>query len=129
MDSGGNHRRDIGKAGEELACGVLRDMGHIILERNWRSSHQEIDIISADADGIHFVEVKARQRNIQAPPQMSVDHAKQRNIVKAARQFLRTTKGLPYSSLECHFDIVAITFSGGEPAIEWFPQAYIPIYL
>lgn len=104
-------------------------MGHIILERNWRSSHQEIDIISADADGIHFVEVKARQRNIQAPPQMSVDHAKQRNIVKAARHFLRTKKGLPHSSLECHFDIVAITFSGGDPAIEWFPQAYIPIYL
>ena len=60
---------------------------------------------------------------------MSVDHAKQRNIVKAARQFLRTMKGLPYSSLECHFDIVAITFSGGDPVIEWFPQAYIPIYL
>ena len=95
MDSGGSHRRDIGKAGEELACGFLRNMGHIILERNWRSSHQEIDIISADADGIHFVEVKARQRNIQAPPQMSVDHAKQRNIVKAARHFLRTMKGLP----------------------------------
>ena len=129
MDCGENHRRDIGKAGEELACRFLQDMGHIILERNWRSSHQEIDIISADADGIHFVEVKARQRNIQAPPQMNVDHAKQRNVVKAARQFLRTTKGLPYSGLECSFDIVAITFAEGNPGIEWFPQAYIPIYL
>lgn len=129
MDCGGNHRRDIGKAGEDLACRFLQDMGHMILERNWRSSHQEIDIISADADGIHFVEVKARQKNIQAPPQMSVDHAKQRNIVKAARQFLRIIKGLPYSSLECNFDIVAITFAEGNPEIDWFPQAYIPIYL
>ena len=129
MDCGGNHRRDIGKAGEDLACRFLQDMGHMILERNWRSSHQEIDIISADADGIHFVEVKARQKNIQAPPQMSVDHAKQRNIVKAARQVLRIIKGLPYSSLECNFDIVAITFAEGNPEIDWFPQAYIPIYL
>lgn len=129
MEGGKNHRQEIGKAGEELACGLLRDMGHVILERNWRSSHQEIDIISVDTAGIHFVEVKARQRNVQAPPQLSVDHAKQRNITKAARQFLRTAKGFPYNGHECHFDIVAITFSKEGPAIEWFPQAYIPMYL
>ena len=129
MDCGENHRRDIGKAGEDLACRFLQDMGHMILERNWRSSHQEIDIISADADGIHFVEVKARRFSIQAPPQENVDRAKQNRIIKAAHGFLKTKKGLPYGNHECHFDIMAVTFRGDEWTHEWFPQAYIPIYL
>ena len=129
MEGGNNHRQDIGRAGEALACGMLRDMGHVILERNWRGGHLEIDIISYDSDGIHFVEVKSRKKSIQAPPQMNVDHTKQRNITNAARRFLRTAKGLPYSGHECHFDVVAVTFTGDDPVIEWFPQAYIPIFI
>lgn len=103
-------------------------MGHIILERNWRSSHQEIDIISADADGIHFVEVKARRENIQAPPQENVDFRKQRRIVQAAQSFLKSGKGRPYGSHECMFDVVAVTFCGDTHSCEWIPQAFIPIY-
>ena len=104
-------------------------MGHIILERNWRSGHLEIDIISLDPSGIHFVEVKARRDSIQAPPQYNVDKAKQSRIVKASLGFLNTRKGLPFGNLECHFDIVAVTFEGGSCSTEWFPQAYIPLYI
>ena len=53
MESGDNHRRDLGQKGEDIACGLLEGMGHSILERNYRSGHLEIDIISLDADGIH----------------------------------------------------------------------------
>ena len=56
MESGKNHRRELGQLGEELACEWLREMGHTILERNWRSGHLEVDIISFDADGIHFIQ-------------------------------------------------------------------------
>lgn len=129
MEGSGNHRRDLGKQGEDLACGRLVAMGHLILERNWRSGHLEIDIISYDSDGIHFVEVKTRKLSIQAPPQENVDRTKQRRIAQAAKAFLRTRKGLPYGDLECHFDIMAVTFEGGTCHAEWFPQAYIPLYL
>ena len=104
-------------------------MGHTILERNYRNGHLEIDIISIDADGIHFVEVKTRRDSIQAPPQYNVDKAKQSRITKAALGFLHSSKGLPLSSYECHFDIVAVSFSGDASSTEWFPQAYIPIYV
>ena len=77
MEGEGNSRQTLGKKGEDIACEILRGMGHTILERNWRSSHLEIDIISFDPDGIHFVEVKTRRQSIQAPPQESVDRAKQ----------------------------------------------------
>ena len=54
MESKDDHRRDLGRIGEEIACDLLRKMGHRILERNYRNGHLEIDIISIDADGIHF---------------------------------------------------------------------------
>ena len=129
MEGNGNYRRDLGQRGENIACDMLERMGHTILERNWRSGHLEVDIISLDAVGIHFVEVKTRQRNIQAPPQENVNRAKQRKIAKAAVGFLKTAKGLPYGNLECMFDVMAVSFERGEAKTEWFPQAYIPIYL
>lgn len=129
MEDRSNHRQSIGKQGEDIACNLLRSMGHTILERNWRSGHLEIDIISFDKDGIHFVEVKTRSRNIQAPPQENVNKTKQKRITSAALRFLNSDNGIPYGSHECHFDIVAVTFEGGSFSTEWIPQAYIPIYL
>ena len=129
MESKDNHRRNLGQRGEDIACDLLRSMGHVILERNYRSRHLEIDIISIDADGIHFVEVKTRRDSIQAPPQYNVDRAKQSRITKAALGFLHDRKDLRMDNHECYFDVVAITFSGDSYCTEWFPQAYIAIYV
>ena len=129
MESRENHRQKLGKLGEELACRHLESLGHTILKRNFRSGHLEIDIISIDHDGIHFVEVKARQKNIQAAPQDNVGYKKQSRITKAALSFLNSRQGLPYGSHECSFDVVAVTFEGDKPRVEWIPQAYIPTYL
>ncbi len=129
MESEGNYRRNLGKKGEDIACSMLTDMGHMILERNWRSGHLEIDIISYDPSGIHFIEVKTRSMSIQAPPQENVNIQKQRRIVKAAQSFLRRKKELPYGNHEYHFDVVAVTFEGGEFRKEWFPDAFIPLFL
>ena len=129
MEGDGNYRRELGKRGEDIACTFLEGLGHQILERNWRSGHLEIDIISLDADGIHFVEVKTRRLNIQAPPEENVNKVKQKRIAGAAIRFLKSGKGLPYGSHECSFDVIAVTFEGDKVRTEWFPQAYIPMYL
>ena len=129
MEDRSGHRRQLGKAGEDVACGFLRSMGHIILERNWRSGHLEVDIISLDRDGIHFVEVKTREHSIQAPPQENVGHTKQCRTAKAALSYLKTVKGRPFGNGECMFDVIAVTVKDGKARTEWFPQAYIPLYL
>lgn len=129
MEGEGHKRQKLGQAGEDLACSHLAEKGHTVIERNWRSGHLEIDIISVDADGIHFVEVKTRRESIQAPPQESVDRKKQMRITKAAAAFLKSGKGQAFGGRECLFDIVAVTFIEDHVRIEYFPQAYIPIYL
>ena len=128
MESGKNHRQDLGRLGEDIACRMLRDMGHAILERNYRSGHLEIDIISLDPVGIHFVEVKTRRKSIQAPPQDNVDYGKQAKLTKAALKFLNSKSGFTFGDHECSFDVIAVTFEGDKANIEWIPQAFIPIY-
>ena len=127
MDCGKDYRQTIGRKGEDIACRFLEGKGHKILERNFRSGHLEIDIISQDSLGIHFVEVKTRRMNVQAPPQDNVDIGKQKRIVSAAKKYLSACR--PAGSEECFFDVAAITFEGDSAHMEWIPQAYIPIYL
>lgn len=129
MEDRRNKRQAIGKNGEDLACAALQAKGHTILERNYRNGHLEIDIISASSDGIHFVEVKARRESIQAPPQDNVDHVKQRRIAAAAKGYLRSRKGLPFNGCECHFDVIAVIFKDNTAQVDYFPDAYIPIYV
>ena len=129
MEGHGNKRQELGKIGENLACNYLESIGHTVIERNWRSGHLEVDLISIDADGIHFVEVKTRRENIQAPPQDNVDWRKQMRITKAAGSFLKSGKGRSFRGRDCLFDVVAVTFDEDRARIEYFPQAYIPIYL
>ena len=129
MEDRGNHRQTLGKSGEDLACRYLEGNGHLILERNWRNGHLEIDIISVNPQGIHFVEVKTRQKNVQAPPQENVGKAKQARIVKAALGYLNTAQGFPHKNLECFFDVIAITFEEDQAKVEWIPQAFIPLYI
>lgn len=129
MENKVNHRQTLGRQGENIACSYLEDMGHTILERNWRSGHLEIDIISVDPEGIHFVEVKARKESIQAPPQDNVGLKKQRRIVKAALSYLNNICDRSFGASECFFDVMAVTFADGDIRLEWIPQAYIPIYI
>ena len=129
MESGKHNRRGLGQEGEDMACRLLEERGHTIRERNWRSGQLEIDIISYNPDGIHFVEVKTRRSNIQAPPQDNVDRRKQQRISKAANAYLRTAEGLRFRCVEYNFDIVAVTFSHDGVRMDFIEQAYIPIYL
>lgn len=122
-------KKQTGRRGEQIACDFLVGKGHTILERNWRSGHLEVDIISLDPKGIHFVEVKTRRPPFQALPQDCVDRAKQRNIAKAAAAYMRSAKGRRAGDAEIWFDIVAVILDGSNETVEYIPGAYTPIYI
>ena len=119
---------DLGRRGERLACGYLAEQGHTVIETNWRSSHREIDIISVDACGLHFVEVKSRIRS-GIDPLVNVTGAKMKNLAEAAKAYLnrREAKNLP-ADLDVHFDIVTLAFEGEKVDIQFYPDAFFPIY-
>lgn len=120
----------LGRRGEDVACGFLSGKGHMIVERNYRSGHLEIDIITLDKDGVHFVEVKSRVAPVAVSPEENVTAAKQKKVADAALRYLHTSKDKRLSAdLEVSFDVVAVTFDGGGEIVEWFPNAYYPMYL
>ena len=123
-------RMSLGRRGEDVACGFLSGKGHTIVERNYRSGHLEIDIITLDKDGVHFVEVKSRVAPVAVSPEENVTAAKQKKVADAALRYLHTSKDKRLSAdLEVSFDVVAVTFDGGGEIVEWFPNSYYPMYL
>lgn len=120
----------LGKMGEDLACEYLVNLGHTIVERNWRSGHYEIDIISTEGGTLHFVEVKSRVAPVSAAPEENVGFRKQQKLVRAAQLYLHSdTKKEKISDLEIDFDIISVIFEGEKTDITFFPKAYIPFYL
>lgn len=67
LEEGPRHLQ-TGAWGEGLAAAYLREKGYVILDRDWRSGHRDIDIIAKDGDCTVFVEVKTRHdSNITGP--------------------------------------------------------------
>ena len=117
----------LGKKGEDAACRYLAGLGQHILERNWRGGRCEIDIISADVSGLHFVEVKSRKAPCAADPEVNVTALKKRHLVQAALKYLHSA-GRQFRDAEVHFDIVTVVFENTTTYIKYYPQAFIPIY-
>ena len=79
---------------------------------------------------MHFVEVKSRVAPVAVSPEENVTVSKQRKVADAALRYLHTAKDKRISTeLDVNFDVVAVTFDGGEEIVEWFPNAYYPMYL
>jgi len=126
--------RQIGRIGEEAVCAYLQERGHSILERNWRTGHLEVDIISLYKDGIHFTEVKTRVAPLSADPLENVSPAKQRNISRAAVRYmsqLRKTpgQGTMVQDAEISLDVASVVLDGGKTTIEYMAGAYVPMHV
>lgn len=109
-----------------MACDFLQTRGHQILDRNWRSGHLELDIVSEGPDGLHFVEVKARTAPVTTSVTDQVNTIKQKRISAAALQYLNKNH---LDGKEVYFDIVSVLFDGRETIVRYFPQAWIPMYV
>lgn len=121
-------RMKTGRKGEEIACAYLMRHGHTVVDRNWRSGHLEIDIVTVDPAGLHFVEVKSRVAPAPAAPEENVGYRKQRKIVAAAKRYLHSEeKMLHFGQMEVFFDVFSVIFEGEKVEEKYFPQAYIPI--
>lgn len=120
----------VGKRGEDAAAEFLQNKGQMILERNWRHSHHEIDLVTLDSDGLHIVEVKTRVAPVAAAPEENVRYGKRGKLIAAAGEYLHSEdfRNKVQEEVEVHFDIVAVVLKGGRTEIKYFPRAFVPMY-
>ena len=117
--------KELGKKGEELAVELLESKGYEIIERNYRFSRGEIDVIAKDPkDGCTvFVEVKARQNLNFGYPELAITKSKMRQLRKMAELYLYDKS---ISELECRFDVITILFqSKRKPLINHYENAFM----
>lgn len=106
---------ELGIWGEQVATDYLQRKGYVIMERDWKSGHRDIDIIATKTDTVVFVEVKTRRNRVFGDPEEAIDYMKLRNLRAAINHYVN----YKHIHQEIQFDAITIvgTPEGGEPEI------------
>jgi len=98
-------RRALGAYGERVAARHLQDQGLVVLDRNWRCSDGELDLVLRDGDDVVFCEVKTRRGDGFGTPAAAVDHRKVRKLRQLALRWLGESGIHPQAM---RFDVVEV---------------------
>ena len=106
----------LGRRGEELAAGYLEAQGMRIVDRNWRCSGGEIDIVALDGDTLVIAEVKTRTSLAYGHPFEAVGLDKLARLHRLASAWCRDHElWMPLGRV----DVVAVLDDGiGDPVVE-----------
>lgn len=96
--------KSTGDQGEEIARQFLESKGYVILERNWRSSTLEADLICSDRGFLVFVEVKYRKDSRFGEPVEFISADKMKNLSIVAARYIEEKS---YSG-PIRFDVIGI---------------------
>ncbi|CAN5635043.1 hypothetical protein BH10BAC2_BH10BAC2_43250 [soil metagenome] len=109
------YNKQTGDRGEDMAAMWILEKGYVIIERNWRFKHLEIDIIASKENKLHFFEIKTRTSAKFGHPEESVGTKKMQNLLRAAEEYQYQN---PQWKL-LQFDVLSITMIRGTPT-EYF---------
>ena len=105
-----------GAEGEKLGAAWLLNAGYEVLEKNWRHSYWEVDIIATKKGTLHFIEIKTRRTKKFGQPEEKVGKKKIENLINAAEQYLYI-----YPQWKrIQFDILSISILANKPVDYFF---------
>ncbi|HYO89512.1 MAG TPA: YraN family protein [Candidatus Limnocylindrales bacterium] len=106
---------ELGQRGEQAAADYVLGLGWRVLERNWRGTRGELDIIAEDGDTLVFVEVKSRQGTPPEEAFVQVSQRKQAALIMTAEEYMETRSLI---DAEWRVDVIAVVFGRGAPLLE-----------
>lgn len=110
------NNRELGKLGEDMACRVLENRGYRIVDRNYRCSVGEIDIIARKNGKWCFIEVKTRNGSDYGRPCEAVDVRKQQRIKNIAVHYIKQRKPEKQKFKGMEFQVFEVIFEHIENA-------------
>ena len=117
-----NNKQELGKAGEDVSCIYLEQIGYKIIERNFHCRQGEIDIIAKDKDEYVFIEVKTRSNIFFGRPKEAVNRPKQKHIYQSTRFYLYL-HGL--NNTFVRFDVIEVYFFNNRYKLKHLKQVEI----
>ena len=78
----------MGIRGEDTAALYMKKSGVVLLERNYRCTGSEVDIIAMEGDVLVFTEVKARSSTYGGAGREAVNRRKQERIIRGALNYI-----------------------------------------
>ena len=119
MVAASRRRSVVGAWGEELAARHLSAAGLVILDRNWRCSVGELDLVARQGDVLVVVEVKTRTTTAYGTPAEAVTDRKVARLRRLASAWLADH---PVSPREVRIDVLSVLVPArGAPRIEHLP--------
>ncbi len=115
------HNQSLGAWGEDLTTQWYTDNGYVIVQRNWRCSDGEIDIIAMIEKTLVMCEVKTRATADFGSPALAVGIAKQQRLRKLAGLWLAQNPGNQHA---IRFDVAAVVGPREKPLIDIFEAAF-----
>ena len=98
-------RKELGNFGEALAGKILEHKGYVILDRNFRTSYGEVDLVAKEGEVLVFVEVKARRSWSYGSGAEAVTRTKQQRLIRAALLYM-FRRG--WQNRSCRFDLLEL---------------------
>lgn len=84
--------KELGQLGEKIARQYLEKQGYQIIAQNYKNYFGEIDLIAREGNLFIFVEVKTRLKNTFGSPEESINHQKQKKLIRISSQYLLNNK-------------------------------------
>ena len=113
-------RRALGRCGEELAARHLRELGFVVVARNVRTAHGEIDLIARRGAVLVFAEVKtrrvgARQRTLREDqlPLNGLGMRQRLRLRRLAGAWLAQTRGAMRAPRTIRLDAIGVVIDTG----------------
>lgn len=83
-------QRRLGARGETRALAWLQERGWQLLERNWRGTSGELDLIALDGEVLVAVEVKLRRGDAFGAAEETVSPAQAERLLRTVSEYLFT---------------------------------------
>ncbi|MCK5829395.1 MAG: YraN family protein [Methylococcales bacterium] len=106
-----------GDRSEQAAYHYLIQQGLLLIEKNYRCKHGELDLIMRDGKTLVVVEVRFRNSNKYGSAEESITQAKQSRIIATTQHYLQLSK----INSAIRFDVIAIS---KDDNINWIKNAF-----